>query len=717
MGAHQRLWANLALAVLAPLAFFGLLEILLRFAGVKPLALTEDPFVGFSSSQPLFLEATSPQGEKILTTSPPKLEHFNRQSFPRAKAPGTYRIFVLGGSTAYGHPWRDPTSFAGWLRELLPEADAARKWEVINAGGISYASYREAKLVEELCAYQPDLFVVYSGHNEFLEERTYRKASEMPAIAREVSAWLDRTRTYTALRLLLRKLKKNDTAGSGNPGNPRAPFRMQGEVDDVLARTIGPTSYVRDDALRKNVLDHYRVSLDRMARLAHAAGAEVLFLTTPGNEKDCSPFKSEITPGIGDGARAEAEAWWAKAQGFPGDPVKALEAYDSALARDPRNAGLLYRAGQAAFAAGKRTEAKGLFRRALDEDICPLRALTSMRGIVREAAEANHARWLDITGLLESRTREREGHDILGEPDFVDHVHLSIEDYRLLALSILDEMVRMGAVHPSPDWGEAKISRVTAKVMGKVDDKVLGEGWHNLAKVINWAGKHEDAARIAERGLLVDSNGLEAIWSSLFVGAAREREGKSGEAIPHYRRAVRLDPKNPLSRHYLAAALMRRNENVEAAAEFEAVLELDPGDLEARESLGRLYLGMGRFQQAAPHLAKAREARPQRAELGYLLGEALVSSGHAGEAEAEYRHALEIDPRLAKALVGLGKVAESRGNPGAAIEFYARALSMQPDLPEAQRALGNNLLKMPSAGPVPAAAPAARVRPAPAAKP
>ena len=37
-----------------------------------------------------------------------------------------------------------------------------------RSGGVSYASYRVAALMEELVRYEPDLFVIYSGHNEFL---------------------------------------------------------------------------------------------------------------------------------------------------------------------------------------------------------------------------------------------------------------------------------------------------------------------------------------------------------------------------------------------------------------------------------------------------------------------------------------------------------------------------------------------------------------------
>ena len=47
------------------------------------------------------------------------------------------RILCLGGSTTYGRPFDDATSFCGWLRVLLPVADPSRRWEVVNCGGIA----------------------------------------------------------------------------------------------------------------------------------------------------------------------------------------------------------------------------------------------------------------------------------------------------------------------------------------------------------------------------------------------------------------------------------------------------------------------------------------------------------------------------------------------------------------------------------------------------
>src|SRR5712691_1764039 len=134
---------------------FGGLESLLAIFGVRPLRYTEDSFVGFASSIPLYVEKTGTDGTIVMTTARNKLSFFNPQEFPKKKPARTYRIFCMGESTTFGSPYTDVVSFPGWLRELLPAADPERKWEVINAGGISYASYRVALLMEELGRYDP----------------------------------------------------------------------------------------------------------------------------------------------------------------------------------------------------------------------------------------------------------------------------------------------------------------------------------------------------------------------------------------------------------------------------------------------------------------------------------------------------------------------------------------------------------------------------------
>ena len=102
------------------------------------------------------------EGHQVILTGRAR-RFFNKQQFDRKKDKGVTRVFCLGGSTTFGRPYDDLTSFCGWLRELLPVADPSRKWELINAGGISYASYRVAALMEELSANTSSM-IKYEGY-------------------------------------------------------------------------------------------------------------------------------------------------------------------------------------------------------------------------------------------------------------------------------------------------------------------------------------------------------------------------------------------------------------------------------------------------------------------------------------------------------------------------------------------------------------------------
>ena len=119
-------WKSALLALVAVVLFFALLEGALAVLGVGAPPADEDPFVGFAGNRPLFVADRDAAGTAILRTADDKT-FFNPQSFPAEKPEGAFRIFCLGGSTTYGRPYDDETSFCGWLRELLPAADGSRQ--------------------------------------------------------------------------------------------------------------------------------------------------------------------------------------------------------------------------------------------------------------------------------------------------------------------------------------------------------------------------------------------------------------------------------------------------------------------------------------------------------------------------------------------------------------------------------------------------------------
>lgn len=87
------------------------------------------------------------------------------------KPPGTYRIFLTGGSTAYGSgaPSQERT-IAGYLAENLEKelgGTAGRRFEVITAANPAWATTQERILTESrLSELAPDLVIALSGGND-----------------------------------------------------------------------------------------------------------------------------------------------------------------------------------------------------------------------------------------------------------------------------------------------------------------------------------------------------------------------------------------------------------------------------------------------------------------------------------------------------------------------------------------------------------------------
>ena len=442
--------------LLVTVLFFVLLECLLTLAGIQPTLVDQDPFVGFESSIPLYVQRTH-DGQPWMQTANNKLSYFNAQRFPKNKADNTTRVFCLGGSTTFGRPYDDRTSFVGWLRELLPHADADRNWEVINAGGISYASYRVAAVMDELAECSPDLFIIYTGHNEFLEERTYRNLKNSSPLLRRLHSPLFQTRTYSVAHRLVSPL---ETWFTDRPSNSKERFTLPGEVDAILDRAAGPDEYRRDDLGRSEVLRHFEFNLARMVRVAHSAGAEVIFVTPAANLKDFSPFKSEHRADLDDQQRQQWSNLFATArqQETQGNPSRALSLLAAANEIDSGRADVHYHIARMLFADGEFGQARASFQRAIDTDICPLRATLDTQRLVEQAAISHRVPLVDFDSVLKNACLETHGHSCPGREYFLDHVHPTVATNRLLALAIIQAMRRSGIVTLDQQWGEEAIA-------------------------------------------------------------------------------------------------------------------------------------------------------------------------------------------------------------------------------------------------------------------
>ncbi|MEE8526409.1 MAG: tetratricopeptide repeat protein [Thermoanaerobaculia bacterium] len=555
-------WKKLLFSLLATALFFGAVELMLALFGVEPVLYDDDPYVGFSSTVPHFAAAKT-DGKAVMETARNKLRLFHPQSFAADKPAGVTRVFCVGGSTTYGRPYGDVTSFCGWLRELLAAARPDRRWEIVNAGGISYASYRVALLMEELSDYQPDLFIIYSGHNEFLERRTYGDILASPRAVRGLAALASRTRIFTAAQQASARLRRSaEEIAEEKP-------RLDDEVRTLLDASVGPDAYHRDEALRDKVLRHYRFSLARMVDIARSAGAGAVFVNPASNLRHASPFKSEHRDGL---TAAELEHWQAlfdqaEDTHAEGRFAAALASLDEAAAIDGRYAHLHYLRGGVLDALGRPGEAKTAFERARDEDVCPLRALGPMRAIVDEVAAERRVSVVDFIDLVERLSPD----GIPGEEVFLDHVHPTVEGSRRLALALLETLRRDGFVEPRPSWDEDAVRHVKENVERRLDPATHGLALSNLSRVLGWAGKLEEAWKLALKSAKLAPN-VAAVHHQ--AGICAHLTDHLDEAVFHYRRALELDPSTATAHSNLAVILDEAGRDREAAVHYRRAIAL-----------------------------------------------------------------------------------------------------------------------------------------------
>ncbi len=677
-------------SALTTVLFFAMLECALTLLGVAPQTNTEDPFVGFSGLLPLMEVSTNEQGEQILSTAQNKRHWFNTQSFPKAKSKGTKRIFCMGGSTTYGHPYWDSTSFPGWMREFLPVVDSSHKWEVINAGGISYASYRVASLMEELAQYEPDLFVIYSVHNEFLERRTYEKMFEASTLSLNSRALLARTRTWALTERILKRVRRMATTAPA-PSDSKKPNVevLQGEVDEILNHTVGPVDYHRDVDWRAKVIHHYEENLRRMVAIARRAGARIVFITPAANEKNCSPFKSEHDRNLAttDQERLLALVQEAESDAISEDAMKLQPVLEALTKMDPNYAEYHYRLGQTFFATDRYADAQLAFSRALNEDVCPLRAVDEIKKAIERVARELQIPVVDFEQRLRQVCDIEYGHSILGEEYFLDHVHPTIDVNRRLAIWIIEELQASAIVH-----GKRIVNMVLAEEFSTVEEKVLGQidqeaqafALRNLAKVLHWAGKFDEAVPRARDVLEILPKDPE---SRFILARCLSNMGRSGEALEEYDQLFANGVDYP--RAYLPfGQLLAETGNLEQAKAYLLMAVLhEPKNAGAYYALGLVHLRLSEFQFAVESFDESNRLYAEDAQTLFYLAQAKAGLGNHREAMALYEKVLSKGARAANIHYQYALSLLQTNQQAKAILELEKAIEIAPDWKEAQEQL------------------------------
>jgi len=525
--ARRRLpwWAKGLLAVGSPVVFLCLVEGVLALAGYQP------------PQPPAFYER-----------------------FPARKRAGTRRILVVGGSSAAGYPLWTPREPRGGpvalLRELLRDVAPRQQTEVVNCAVNALTSDGVAALVRRLLRYEPDVLIVYSGHNEFyrdpLLERVVASWDPQPP------GWWRRTRTLSLL---------GDMALLVRGGAPAEPI-TRGER--AAAGQIGAPADYQPGALAP----HYAACLGEILDDAARARVAVVLSTLASNLRDVPPLRPKHREGLGAKERDDWESHFQQGR---------------ALARAGRH--------DEALAAFARAEAKRLFAAARDQDYNPMRATTPINAAARAAATSRRAALADA----EEAFAAASPNGLPGDELFLDKVHLSPQGAMVLATCWARALEAGGLLGEGAgwDWSRARPREAYDRALG-LDASFL-------------AAAH---AEIGAQQALSEAGGraVADFRRPQFLEATRERGRR------HFAEALRLDPgvverllagAQPYARCYIADAFLALGHAGRAVEICERTLDQVPRLVLAYEVAERAYAAAG-----APDKAEAMRRIRARLEGG-----------------------------------------------------------------------------------------------------
>lgn len=409
-------------AIILPVLVILLTEIILRLNG----------YGGY----PSFIKEIGmlPSGEKLCIvepaaskpyfySNPSKPGYAEQSSFIMPKPANTIRIFLIGESAAKGYPQPRNLSISAFLKAMLSDIKTDKNIEVIDLGTTAVASFPIIYMVRDALNFEPDIFVSYTGNNEFFG--AYGSASVnstgiFPSWMLPTLRWLN---GLAIVQALYEVVKDNSY-----------------ENLTLMERMIGTVMIPESSSLRDDAASNLKYSLEKIADEVESAGTELILCTTASNESGLKPLGEEDLSELTETEKKQLSLLRDEGEkNIPRNPQLAVEKLLSALAIAPKNAVINFLLGKAYTQLGDKIRSRKHFLAARKFDTMPWRPIDATESVIREVAVSKNILLCDIANEF----RELSNDGASGWELVDDHVHLSLRGQAEAAKLILKSMTAL----------------------------------------------------------------------------------------------------------------------------------------------------------------------------------------------------------------------------------------------------------------------------------
>jgi len=386
---------------------------------------------------------------------------------------------------------------------------------------------------------------------------------------------------------------------------------------------------------------------------------------------------------------ASAAAYAGAARAYLGQNrlLEADKAINEAVAKDASNARYLYLQGRVADAIGKAEEANRKYEAALKvkpdlvEALCAEGLVWVSRGDPAKAQERlDAARKVPVEGL--SAVED----EAIGELALtLGHRDQAREAYaRALRKDPDDLIAHSGMGKALAAHGELAAARREMEIaLAQLDtDASLAFEYGSLLRRM---GESQRALESFRKAVKLDTK--EPRYRARLGGLLVER-GEFEEAEQQLRQAVALNDRQAEALYYLARALAGRKNLGEATDLMKKAVEIEPDNPDAFYHLGLIYERGQQVRDAIESFSRSIEKGNRSADAYEHLGLSLMVENRFQEAVKALRKASELDPKRARIWAEVGDAEQQAGDLESAIRDFQRALSQDPNLPSVWTKLG-----------------------------
>jgi len=540
-------------------------------------------------------------------------------AFERDKAPGTFRIFILGGSAARGEP--EPLFNLGrileaMLGDMYPDID----FEVHNAAMVAINSHVVREIAKDVAAYDPDLFIVYLGNNE-------------------VVGPFGPSTVMTSTPPVLQMIRATIAVKSTRIGQLLDPLPGMAAARDQVLKEWGGMAMFLDNQVRPDsrALEHtyhfLEKNLQDICRIARGSGARVIVSNMGVNLRNCPPFASLHREDLGESEKQQWEDIYQQgvaleARGLHG---QAIERYLAAAAIDDTFADLQFRLGHSCWETGDYENARRHYRSALQNDTLRFRADAQINNVIRTAVDGRTGEGIyfaDSVAAFEAASP----FGVVGSELFYEHVHLNFKGNYVLARALfplVQQLLPSTAEPQGKMLSERQVARHVAytKFDEYTDFHTMFYSFMNKPPFTNQL-YHDDSMRKMQAE-------LEALRRSL----------DPRNCLDEYARAIRENPDD-------WRLLVKQ---------YQLMLKLTKRDLKELEMKLRQIVLIHPYGQGYRH-----------------LGNVLFQQGRLDESETAINRALFINPVSGWALCSLADISLKRGDHTRAIRYLRQAVQVAP---------------------------------------